>query len=32
LFVLYTFLNDWTDYEKNWYRDILDLFAEDRLS
>jgi len=32
LFVLYEFLNSRTDYDKSWYRGILDPWAEDRLS
>ena len=31
LFVLYAFLNGWTDCDEIWYRDILDLRPEDRL-
>jgi len=31
LFVLYAFLNSWTECDEIWYRDILELWAEDGL-
>ena len=31
LCILYAFLNGWTDVDEIWYRDRLDLWAEDRL-